>query len=68
MLVPRSSRVQHLNVDGEDGVGPGGVRVHLGGPHGPVAPPLGHQCLALRGVTHCMQGDIWRWKIRKYDG
>ena len=54
----RPTRVHHLDVDGEDGVRPGGVRVHLGGSRGPVLPALSHHGLALRGVTHSMQGDV----------
>ena len=46
-----STRVHHLDVDGEDGMRPGGVRVHLGGPDRPVLPALGHHGLALRRVT-----------------
>jgi hypothetical protein len=58
MFIARGSRVKHLYVDGEDGVRPGGVRVHLGGPRGPVAPPLRHQGLALSSVAHRVKGNV----------
>ena len=48
----------HLNVDCEDGVGPGGVCIHLCRPRGPVTPAFGHQRLTLRSVGHWMQGDV----------
>ena len=40
VLVAQGVAVDHLQVDGEDGVGPGGVRVHGGGGGHPVGDAL----------------------------
>lgn len=43
---------QHLEVDGEDGVAAGGVRVHGGGRGDPVGDPLLEQLRHLRDAIH----------------
>lgn len=57
--------LQHLQGDGEDGVGAGGVCVHESGARGPVLPPSFHQLLALGRVVDrvlrqtCSWGEIF---------
>ena len=52
VLVTQGVAVDHLQVDGEDGVGPGGVRVHGGGRGHPVGDPLLEQHGHLGYTVH----------------
>ena len=52
VLVAQGVAVDHLQVDGEDGVGPGGVRVHGGGRGHPVGDALLEQHGHLGDTVH----------------
>ena len=52
VLVAQGVAVDHLQVDGEDGVGPGGVRVHGGGRGHPVGDALLEQHGHLGYAVH----------------
>ena len=57
VLVAQGVAVDHLQVDGEDGVGPGGVRVHGGGRGHPVGDPLLEQHCHLGYAVH-LGGEV----------
>ena len=60
VLVPEGVAVDDLEVDGEDGVGPGGVRVHGGGGGHPVGDALLEEHGHLGYAVH-LQGKSWRY-------
>ena len=51
--------------DGEDGVRPAGLRVHVGGRHCPGLVPLRHQVLDTLSVQDCQLGQTFH--IRPQD-
>lgn len=53
---PRTHSID-LDVDGEDGVGAGGVLVHQREAHRAVLPARLHDAFALGHAVHCVHGE-----------
>lgn len=58
VLLPVRTLLRALDRDGEDGVTPGAVRVHLGAAYGPVLVAHGHNAIHVIRVVHHEGGKI----------